>query len=103
MIRYGTIWYDLILDSQIANYCLYLQTMEKHEVKAIAMLNDINKILCISCISDKTNVQLAIMQCKEQRNTLYRHNQIHGKTNEFETLEQVIFWDKVKEYLKALL
>ena len=87
----------------ITNILLSLHTMEKHEVKAIAMLNDINKILCISCISDKTNVQLTIMQCKEQRNTLYRHNQIHGKTNEFEQLEQVIFWDNVKEYLKDLL
>lgn len=48
----------------ITNILLSLHTMEKHEVKAIAMLNDINKILYISCISDKTNIQLAIMQCK---------------------------------------
>lgn len=78
--------------------------MEKHEVKAIAMINEINRIICKNCTADKTVIELAIMQCKEQRNTLYRHNLVHGKSgNNFELYEQVMFWDKVKEYLKLLI
>ena len=77
--------------------------MEKHEVKAIAMIKEIDRIICANCTNNKTVIHLAIMQCKEQNNTLYRHNLIHGKSNEFEQLEQVVFWDKVKEYLKTLL
>jgi len=77
--------------------------MDKHEVKAEAMIKEIDRIICRLCTNDKTNIELAILQCKEQRNTLYRHNLIYGKVNEFEALEQVIFWDKVKEYLKQKL
>jgi hypothetical protein len=77
--------------------------MEKHEVKAKALITEINRVLCKPCTDNKVSIEIAIMWCKEQRQTLYRHNQIHGKTNEFEQLEQVIFWDKVKEYLKGLL
>jgi hypothetical protein len=77
--------------------------MDKHEVKAEAILKEIDRIICHQCTNDKTNIELAILQCKEQRNTLYRHNLIYGKVNEFEVLEQVIFWDKVKEYLKLKL
>lgn len=78
--------------------------MEKHELKAIAIIKDINRIICANCTNDKTVIQLAILQCKEQHNTLYRHNLIHGKSsNNFELLEQVVFWDKVKEYLKSLV
>ena len=77
--------------------------MDKHELKAEAMLKEIDRIICYQCTNDKTNIELAILQCKEQRNTLYRHNLIYGKVNEFEALEQVIFWDKVKDYLKAKL
>lgn len=78
--------------------------MEKHEVKAVTMVTEINRILCRTCTNDKVGIEIAIWQCKEYRNTLYRHNLIHGQTSiKFETLEQVIFWDKVKEYLKTLL
>jgi hypothetical protein len=77
--------------------------MEKHEVKALAMVTEINRILCRNCTTDKVAIEIAILQCKEYRNTLYRHNLIHGQTSiKFETLEQVVFWDKVKEYLKEL-
>jgi hypothetical protein len=81
---------------------LYL-LMDKHEIKAEAMIKEIDRIICRQCSNDKTNIELAILQCKEQRNTLYRHNLIYGKVNEFEALEQVKFWDKVKEYLKQKL
>jgi hypothetical protein len=78
--------------------------MEKHEVKAITMVTEINRLLCRTCTTDKVGIEIAIWQCKEYRNTLYRHNLIHGQTSiNFESLEQVIFWDKVKEYLKTLL
>lgn len=78
--------------------------MEKHEVKAVTMVTEINRILCRNCTTDKVGIEIAIWQCKEYRNTLYRHNLIHGRSsNNFEELEQVVFWDKVKEYLKTLL
>jgi len=78
--------------------------MEKHELKAIAMIKDNDRLLCRGCTTEKVSIELAIIQCKDIRNTLYRHNLIHGKSSEnFEQLEQVIFWDKVKEYLKALI
>lgn len=77
--------------------------MEKHEIKAVAMVTEINRMLCRDCTIDKVAIEIAIWQCKEYRNTLYRHNSIHGKTTvNFEELEQVVFWDKVKEYLKEL-
>ena len=78
--------------------------MEKHEVKAVTMVTEINRILCRTCTNEKTGIEIAIWQCKEYRNTLYRHNLIYGKSsNNFDEFEQVIFWDKVKEYLKVLL
>lgn len=78
--------------------------MEKHEVKAVTMVTEINRMLCRTCTIDKVAIEIAVWQCKEYRNTLYRHNLIHGQTSiNFESLEQVIFWDKVKEYLKTLL
>jgi len=77
--------------------------MEKHIIHANNLLNDIDKLICIGCINDKTRVKLAILYCKSNLDTLKRHNNIHGKTNEYEQLEQVIQWTNVKEYLKGLL
>jgi len=77
--------------------------MEKHILHANNLLADINKETCTVCSKDKGNIKLAILTCKANLDTLKRHNNIHGLTNQYDTLEQVIQWNNVKEYLKSLL
>lgn len=77
--------------------------MEKHIQHANNLLSDINKETCSVCSKDKGNIKLAILTCKSNLDTLRRHNNIHGLTNNYDNLEQVIQWTNVKEYLKSLL
>ena len=77
--------------------------MENYELQAKAMLDKINRILCYTCTRDKTDIHLAIMECKSNLDTLRRHNSITGKTENFEDLSQVKFWIQVKEHLKAMV
>jgi len=39
--------------------------MEKHEVKAVTMITEINRMLCRTCTIDKVAIEIAIWQCKE--------------------------------------
>jgi len=77
--------------------------MEKHIQHANNLLADINKETCTVCSQDKGNIKLAILTCKSNLDTLKRHNNIHGLTNQYDLLEQVIQWNNVKDYLKSLL
>ena len=77
--------------------------MEKHIQHANNLLADINKETCSVCSQDKGNIKLAILTCKSNLDTIRRHNNIHGKTSDYDSLEQVIQWNSVKEYLKNLL
>lgn len=77
--------------------------MEKYIQHANNLLADINKETCSVCSKDKGNIKLAILTCKANLDTLRRHNNIHGKTSDYDSLEQVIQWTSVKEYLKSLL
>ena len=77
--------------------------MGKHILHANNLLADINKETCSVCSQDKGNIKLAILTCKANLDTLKRHNNIRGKTSDYDSLEQVIQWVAVKEYLKSLL
>ena len=77
--------------------------MEKHILHANNLLADIDKLICTTCTNDKEHIRLAILTCKANLDTLKRHNNIHGNTNQYDNLEQVIQWTNVKEYLKTLL
>lgn len=77
--------------------------MEKHIQHANNLLADINKLVCITCTNDKEHIRLALLTCKSNLDTLKRHNSAHGKTTNYDNLEQVIQWTNVKEYLKSLL
>jgi len=82
---------------------MYIYNMEKHIQHANNLLADINKETCFECTKNNGNIRLAILICKANLDTLKRHNNIHGLTNQYDTLEQVIQWTAVKEYLKGLL
>ena len=77
--------------------------MEKHIQHANNLLADINKETCSVCSQDKGNIKLAILTCKSNLYTIRRHNNIHGETSDYDSLEQVMQWNSVKEYLKNLL
>lgn len=77
--------------------------MEKHIQHANNLLTDIDKLICTTCTNDKEHIRLALLTCKSNLDTLKRHNSAHGKTANYDNLEQVIQWTNVKEYLKNLL
>ena len=76
---------------------------EKHIKHANNLLEDINKLICVSCTNDKEHIRLAILTCKATLDSLKRHNSVNGKTDNYYKLEQVKQWITVKEYLKSLL
>jgi hypothetical protein len=76
---------------------------DKHIKHANNLLEDINKLICLSCTNDKEHIRLALLTCKASLDSIRRHNNIHGKTDDYYKLEQVKQWLTVKEYLKSLL